>query len=329
MDTLKITTGARLHFGLLDTRPPFGGVGLMIEEPETVVQIEAATEDILSDLEVAGFASSAAGRETVQRISGVVRRFRTVTGRSDPMPARLAVLRRAAPHTGLGSGTQLAMAVAEALCHAAGTVVDSPVLAVEIAGRGLRSAVGIHGYWRGGLIYEMGSRQQRRERPPLNALVDCCPLPEDWRIVLYEPRVPAASIAGEDEKSRFSALPRPQAAQRAGLKMIVESQLIPAARSGDFAAFTEAVFQYNLVSGRFFAAAQGGAYHGEATAAWVRTLRGEGFYGVGQSSWGPTIFAFCEGDAHARVAIALSEGSEFRARSVRPLNTGRQLTTGT
>ena len=72
--------------------------------------------------------------------------------------------------------------------------------------------------------------------------------------------------------------------------------------------------------GDYFAPAQGGRYASPAVAAVVARLRARGVRGVGQSSWGPTVFAVVrrpEAEALAQelapaVVAGASSGAETR-----------------
>jgi predicted sugar kinase len=67
--------------------------------------------------------------------------------------------------------------------------------------------------------------------------------------------------------------------------------LVPAVVEGDLAAFGEALFDFNRRCGEAFAPVQGGIYASPAVADLVAFFRRQGVRGVGQSSWGPTVFA--------------------------------------
>jgi len=63
----------------------------------------------------------------------------------------------------------------------------------------------------------------------------------------------------------------------------------------DLEAFGEACFEFNRRAGLLFKASQGGEYRSPEAADLVARLRHFGVRGVGQSSWGPTIFAIDDG----------------------------------
>jgi predicted sugar kinase len=84
--------------------------------------------------------------------------------------------------------------------------------------------------------------------------------------------------------------------------------MLPALLERDLTAFGEALHDFNARAGEAFAAAQGGLYAGPAVAAWVELLRAEGVAGVGQSSWGPGVFAVVADEDHARALAAAARG---------------------
>jgi beta-RFAP synthase len=233
------------------------------------------------------------------------------------------VLTRPDPHSGLGSGTQLALAVAESLCRFVDHPCDQVDLARRIARRGDRSAVGIHGYFAGGLIYEAG-----QPGCPLNPVRRRVEVPGQWRVALYRPSEPFAAISGEREREQFSRLTDTRCDFRDELQSIAESEIVPAARAGDFKRFAEAVSTYNHRSGLLFASVQGGAYNGKTVADLVHSLADLGAVGVGQSSWGPSVFAWFASPEQADEFIRRLPPRFPRPLVARPLNQGRAIRVG-
>ncbi len=87
---------------------------------------------------------------------------------------------------------------------------------------------------------------------------------------------------------------------------------MPAAASGNFAEFSESLYRYGFQAGMLFAKRQGGPYAGRRAAELVEWVRGEGIRGVGQSSWGPTIFAVLP-DAESAADFAVRVEKRFSA----------------
>ena len=98
-------------------------------------------------------------------------------------------------------------------------------------------------------------------------------------------------MSGAAEQRAFRQLPPvpPQVTDR--LLRIIEEQLLPAARAADLDALGEAVYRYGYEAGLCFAAQQGGPFASPELAAWIEALRRRNIRGVGQTSWGPTLFA--------------------------------------
>ncbi len=310
--SLQIATGARLHFGLLDTAPPFGGLGMMVDRPETVLRFEPA-ERLNLDETLRG-----RGLPIAERLKEHLK--------LDALPAvRVHVVKSAPAHCGYGSGTQLSLAIAEGLCRAIRTEIAPAVLAGQIALRGKRSAVGIHGYFGGGLIFEQHARDQA---PPaaasINPVASRVPVPSPWRVVLARPRNAAAAVSGDRETHEFSKL-QPNCECRRRLTKLIEHDILPAARGGDFQGFATALSQYNHDSGLLFAAVQGGPYNGRDVTDLIARIRSFGGVGVGQSSWGPGVFAWCESDTQAAELVARFDPAEVTTQIARPVNAGRRM----
>lgn len=286
----------------------------MISQPQTIVQLTQTAANL-------PFSVGGPGHE---RVSQVADRFIHVVGLPQRPAIHVSILSRPDAHTGLGSGTQLDLAVADGLNYLTGNKLSARQLAVEVAQRGLRSAVGVHGYWQGGLIYERGVPDQSLSA--INPIVCRLTIPDQWRIALLRPQIIAAEkVAGAMEANCFQAVERPKHESSEALANIIEKRLLPAVESADFAQFCESVRTYNYNSGMFFAEVQGGAYNGPQITACIQHLTKVGFPGVGQSSWGPTVFVFCEHEeAVLRLRSSLPAGWLLKELAL-PSRTGRDL----
>ena len=287
----RVVAPSRLHFGLFHVPPggqadpdtrTFGGVGLMIEAPGIAVSARVSG--------VGQFEGMLAGRAQAFAL-----RFLLSLPEAERQPFAVLVERCPAEHTGLGVGTQLALAVARALALAGGHG-DGP--AIELAarvGRGERSAIGVHGFDRGGLLVEGGKRPGEGVSP----LVEQIELPTEWRVVLLTPPG-AADWHGHRERAAFATA---TGGDPAALRRLAATGILPAVRAGDIDAFGEAVHEFNRRAGEPFAAAQGGPYASPEIADLIAAVRGFGVPGVGQSSWGPTVFAVT-GDNDTALSLA-------------------------
>ncbi len=264
----------------------FGGVGVMLDGPCVELKIESAAE------------LSAEGPHA-ERALDVVND--AMSAWDQPQPAHCRITISAAPpaHVGLGTGTQLALAVAAGLrAHLQLPPLEAPQLAASV-GRASRSSVGTHGFFHGGLIVEAG----KSAGDQLGPLVCRVPVPDDWRFALLSPRE-GVGLSGGGEEKAFALLPAVDPTVSAQLAAEVMFHLAPAAQNADVAAFGESVFRFGRLAGECFAAVQGGAFASSQIADLVDTLRGWGVCGVGQSSWGPTVFAVLPSDEAASDLLA-------------------------
>jgi len=290
---------ARLHLGFLDPAGTlgrsFGSVGLAITGPETVVELGMAPIDV--------FDPAGGDDATLERARTHVEMLRRATGCRAPVALRL---RSALPvHAGLGSGTQLALAVGRAFC----ATFDLSLGATELAallGRGARSGVGVAAFERGGLLLDGGPRADGSLAPLLAHIA----FPPGWRVVLViDPRV--RGLSGAAEKTALAQLPPLPRAAAAEICHQVLMRVLPGAAGGEFAPFAAGVSRMQEVLGEHFAPAQGGsAFASEAVGCMLRWMARHGMAGIGQSSWGSAGFAFLpsEAEAHALLAQAQAAG---------------------
>src|SRR5262245_7689119 len=243
----------------------------MIDRPALVLRLSGADQ------------SEAAG-PGAERATECARRWAEFHGRQPP-GCRIEICDWAAEHVGLGSGTQLGLAVAAGLNAFCGLPSQTPQELAMSVSRGLRSAVGTYGFVFGGLIVEQG-KLPGEPISPLDCRID---LPHEWRFVLVRPRG-LSGLAGIDESEAFGSLPAVSPQITEELIAEVRDQMVPAAATEDFPLFARSVHRYGRLSGECFAARQGGPYNGPVLTAIVEQIRGLGYDGVGQSSWGPTIF---------------------------------------
>lgn len=275
--TVSVSTPSRLHFGLLRLAardgPSFGGLGMMIDRPRAHVELSAANRWI-----VEGAAA--------ERAQAVAERALAAVVGDKPTALHVRVIASVPLHRGLGGGTQLALAIAAGVRSLVGAPPGDAAALARAAGRGERSAIGSHGFVHGGLIWELGRRPNEFIAP----MAERVEMPQHWRVLIVTPR-DDHGLSGQHERDAFEALaPIPEAATQR-LASLAEDQILPAARSGDFDAFGEGLYQYGRLSGEQFAAVQGGAFASDAIAECIAAFRTAGVRGVGQSSWGPTVYA--------------------------------------
>jgi beta-ribofuranosylaminobenzene 5'-phosphate synthase len=277
-DAVHATAPARLHLGFLDMHGGlgrrFGSIGLSLENPVTELSVTRAKS------------FSASGAET-ERVEKLLRRFADELHLSGAYSAHVESAIPA--HAGLGSGTQLALSVGRALSVLEGVDVASKKLGESVE-RGARSAIGMAAFAVGGFIVDAG-RGAKDVAPPVIIRRD---FPSDWRVILIlDPKGQGAF--GKAEKEAFAALPQFPESAAAAICHRVLMQLVPGLMEADIKAFGAALSEIQKIVGGHFAPAQGGsAWTNPAVGKIAKKLEDGGARGIGQSSWGPTGFAFTE-----------------------------------
>lgn len=289
---IRVCTPSRLHFGLFSLpsahaapwtnyegqptlpRRNFGGVGLMVQQPGIELAVQRTKEWESNGPRSLRFA------QTYCKSVGITDAF------------QIRIDHCAPEHAGLGTGTQLGMAVARGIAKLTGQPFDAATLAGHVQ-RGLRSGLGVHGFQHGGLLIEGGKTEDSAVSP----LLYRCDFSEDWHVLLITVR-DLVGTHGRRELDAFAKLcaqPPDERGTEALCRLVLLSML-PALAENDLQTFGEAVYDFNRRSGALFKSAQGGIYADPRVEAIVKTVREFGVKGVGQSSWGPTIFAFVRAD---------------------------------
>jgi predicted sugar kinase len=113
------------------------------------------------------------------------------------------------------------------------------------------------------------------------------------------------------------------------LKAIATERLVPAARDARLPEFSVALHEFNYLAGNCFAPFQHGAFASERLAHLLERVRKSGIEGVGQSSWGPTVFALTADDLAAANLVeslrAMPETAETELLISSPLNLGASI----
>ena len=87
--------------------------------------------------------------------------------------------------------------------------------------------------------------------------------------------------------------------------------MLPAARVADFHAFAESVYRYGYAAGECFAANQGGPFLTPEIGEFVAFCRSSGVTGVGQSSWGPTVYCWFDEQSSADAFVSELDKTNF------------------
>ena len=282
--SVTITTPARLHFALIDLNGSLGridgSIGLAINGPHFEIIAEPANQIRIASTQY----------EVRARAYAIVERLQT----KYRFPGiHLQLVSEIPPHSGFGSGTQLALGIAQAV----NMLYDLNLSVADLActvGRGGTSGIGITAFERGGFILDGGHRfpNQKSSFSPSSAagnvpappLLLCHPFP-DWELLIVIPR--CTHISGKTEIQLFKTLcPQPRATAEQ-LSHLILLKLLPAIFEKDRHAFGSAINDIQTFGWKKVEIdAQGGILQRT-----LDFLRDNGAIGAGVSSWGPAIFA--------------------------------------
>ena len=280
---VSVVTSARLHMGFFDLNGglgrSFGSIGVSLDRPLT--ELSAWYGD--------GF--SAVG-PSAKRAVKVAEKQATALKLQGGMHMRLA---QAIPeHAGLGSGTQMSLAVGLAMnkLYHLGLVMEDVALLTE---RGARSGIGLGTFAAGGVVID-GGRGAQTLIPPVIARAD---FPEAWRILLIFDHA-ESGVHGAEEIEAFRSLPEFPADSAAMLCRRVLMQALPALAEHDLETFGAAIRELQERTGDYFAPAQSGRYASPLVTKVLQWLDDHGVACFGQSSWGPTGFAIFANEPEAK-----------------------------
>ena len=110
-------------------------------------------------------------------------------------------------------------------------------------------------------------------------------------------------MSGTAEETAFANLPSPPERDVERVAHLVLMALLPALADADLATFGRALTAIQVITGRWFAPAQGGTFAPGPSGELVGRMTEWGAEGVGQSSWGPAVYGIVKGeDAGLRLA---------------------------
>ncbi|MFP4000725.1 MAG: beta-ribofuranosylaminobenzene 5'-phosphate synthase family protein, partial [Thermoplasmata archaeon] len=184
-------------------------------------------------------------------------------------------------HVGLGSTTQFTLGTGYGMLRSAGKDMSIIEMA-KLLDRGRYSAIGTHGFEKGGFILEGG----KTDKDEISPLLTRSRIPEDWRFIILCPK----QNKGYDEQEERPIMEELSVDKKYPEKIChnLLMGILPAVEKEDISAFGEHLTRIQKLVGRSFSDYQEGIYH-PAIKNIVESLT-EKTYGGGQSSWGPTAY---------------------------------------
>jgi len=326
-----VTTTARLHMGFIDLNGSkgrlFGSLGLALDAPITKLTISKSKKTLI------------AGKNS-HYVAKIVENIKNSLKIS--VNFSIEIQEGIPEHAGLGSGTQMALAISAGINALCDLNLTTAQLA-SLTNRGNRSGVGIGTFEYGGLVLDGGRKIHLEVRQPDNAsqinnpqhtlqvppIIARHDFPQDWPILLIMDNNDQG-VFGDAELQAFETLPPADLATAQALSHNVLMQALPAIIEHDYAQFSEAIHALQLAAGNYFAVAQGGHYTSSKVAEILSYINAQGIICAGQSSWGPTGFAIFENEAVANKILnqlqqQFSTFKQVHFQLMRAKNTGATI----
>jgi beta-ribofuranosylaminobenzene 5'-phosphate synthase len=303
-----VKTPARLHLGLIDLNGDlgriYGGLGVAIDHPSVVLQSQES-----QTLKICG-ENSGLTQNLVTRFLKAYKIERNV----------LVDVKQVIPeHVGLGSGTQLALAIAASISRLF-DLEGSPQEWASVMERTSQSGIGTAVFAQGGLVIDAGINTEETENTII-PLICRQPFPDEWRFVVAIPNT-KKGLSKEAEISAFKKLPPTPATEVGKICRLTMMKLLPAIVEKNIIDFGQAMTQIQNIVGDSFAQAQYGRYSSSPATKCIKFMLENGVYGAGQSSWGPTVYGVVKSsgaqETQAKVQTFLDEsvgGEVFVAKA--------------
>jgi beta-ribofuranosylaminobenzene 5'-phosphate synthase len=297
---LIIKTPSRLHLTLIDLNGKYGridgGVGLTLKRPRLTLEAQPNAGDVQIHFSQQSTLNQEMRDDYCKKIDAVsqkITEFLHFKGESLKGGYNFKIGENFPSHSGLGSGTQLSLAVAKLILN----MNDQDLPAREIAkivGRGGTSGIGLASFDQGGFIVDSGHKTSEKDSflpssaskaspPPVIARYD---FPEDWKIILAIPNVDRR-VSGNIEVDifqKYCPIPLPEVQELSHLLLM---QMMPAVVEEDLDAFGLAVNHIQEVGFKKVELKLQNPFIKN----FMDNLRSAGASGVGMSSFGPTIYA--------------------------------------
>jgi beta-ribofuranosylaminobenzene 5'-phosphate synthase len=290
MKKIIVTTPSRVHLALIDLNGSLGrvdgGIGLSLSHTGFRISAQYADETQIISTD-----------ESVSRAKKILKLLQEKCTIDN---VRIEIEENIPSHVGLGSGTQLSLGIAQAVCSLCDLDLTPQEMAFLVE-RGGTSGIGIAAFSQGGFIVDGGHEFSKDEVCigkknsflPSSASKGIKPPPiifrhdfPDWDILITIPN--CKHISGDEEVKLFQTLCPMPLSDVQSISHIVLLKLLPALIQHDLESFGDAVEKIQGIGWKKVEINE----QDEIVRQTIAFLRDNGGYGVGLSSWGPAIFCF-------------------------------------
>ena len=272
-NTIQIISAARLHFGFLEINSDypnnsFGGIGLSIDKFYTKIKVK---KNIKIKIKGKSLNKASLFLNTFCRKMNIKPNFFLNIEKLSPQ------------HIGLGSGTQLALSIGTAVSNLNNLNLNIEKIG-KILNRSYRSEVGLINFKYGGFLIDLKIKNK------FFTNIDKVFFPEDWKIILIKDL--KQGLHGKNEIDAFKKTKKFPKINNIRLTDLVLLKIYPSLIENNFNEFSKTITKLQNIMGNYFNVLQGGRFSSPAVSSVLSFLEKENILGYGQTSWGPSGFAF-------------------------------------
>lgn len=320
---MKIHIKPRVHVTLIsmheDGYRKNGGIGFSIEDPKGILTFSASSNFTFTDCRKRPLVE-----HEIEKLLEILRDARRALGLKNSL--NIKIEGGMLTHFGMGSGTAIRLACLEALILLNDKEVTKDRLA-ELSERGGTSGIGVHTYFSGQFIFDLGIKNtglpfipsSEVESPTKPLLLDAIDFP-NWKVGLCIPE-DVAPKSQQDERKFFSrACPIDS---KGSYKALYHSLfgVYSSVKEGDFEQFSYSIKNVQSCEWKRLEREE---YNNELFKLEKR-LYELGATCVGMSSLGPTLFFFASGKSFLRIEKGMrTESCTLIITSAS--NSGREIT---
>ncbi len=332
MTSLKITTPCRIHFSLIDengyTGRVDGGIGLMLDRPNVVFEASNSAKEF----KIEAHKYYRESIEVINEIASKVFKRYNISNKNFHFN-----LKRYFPsHVGLGSKTQLSLAIATAITKLKNLTHLTHRDLTKLVERGGTSGIGWRGFNTGGFIldggHDFGQGKEKETFLPSSASISANPaltifrhnIPEHWRFVLVIPNV-KKGVFGDEEISVFqnyAPIPKNEVNE---VSHQVIMKILPGIIKGDLQCFGEGLSRIQSIG---FKKIEIDLQH-EKVKELINFFEDYGLKAYGMSSFGPSVVGIVESDLEAETLLREIQKNQKNGGGhiyiCKPNNTGAKI----
>jgi len=303
---IALRSPSRIHIGLIDLNGSLGrvdgGLGIALDYPNFYIEGRESSE-IEIEIGCKGIQEDTLS-SIRDRLYQVSRRVLDYIGEEG---IYIKVRDTIPLHSGLGSGTQMALSTGMLISKVYNRDLDVKTLA-SITGRGGTSGIGVYAFERGGFIVDGGhtfgrgkdkevfapsSASKNVRVPPLIFRHDF-----NWEVVLTIPR--GENIHGDREVDIFRRYCPISLEETQRICHIVLMKMLPAIVEGDIKSFGEGINRLQYLGFKRVEL----ELQREIVRELLRELQKVSYSGL--SSFGPTLYSICEGREDVKKVVETS-----------------------